>query len=110
MTPDPTSGKTHIREAVRNRKGNIAILARDIGVSADLIHSFSVGNADLPLDKLELVVDDIFHGFVAYNAELDKLSPLPSPPARPLGTPPVLTMKLPVYQSTKFRRCAIGSR
>ena len=93
-----TSGKDHIREAIRNRKSNNARLAREIGISSALLNSFSAGDADIPLDKLELLVDDIFHGFVEYNATQDKLRPVEQPPARPLGQPPQLTMKLPVYK------------
>ena len=42
-----------IREAVAARASVLAIMARDCGVSMDLLDSFANGRADLPAENLD---------------------------------------------------------
>ena len=41
-----TSGLDIIREALLARKGNLAVLARDVGVSASALDDFAQGNRE----------------------------------------------------------------
>ena len=56
MAKTPSVGLQHIRDAVLARKSVMAVMARDCGMSLDLLDSFAHGRADLPADILDLVV------------------------------------------------------
>ena len=94
-----TSGLDIIREALLARKGNLAVLARDVGVSASALDDFAQGNREtLPVDNIHAIVAEIWHGYVEFLPEQNLLSPVEQPPARSIGNPPQLTMKLPTYR------------
>jgi len=94
---ETTSGKDRIREAVLSRASVMAIMARDCGVSIDLLDSFAHGRADLPAENLDLVVKFIWNDHIEYNAEADALQPREQPPARSIGICPTLNIALPKY-------------
>ena len=74
------SGKDRVREAVASRASVMAIMARDCGVSIDLLYSFAHGRADLPAKNLDLVVKFIWNDHIEYNAVADALQPREQPP------------------------------
>jgi hypothetical protein len=92
----PFSGLTVVRDAIRGRKGSNARLARDVGISSMRLDTFVEGG-DLPLDKINLLVEDIWHGFVEYSPEADALKPREQAPARSIGIPPTLNIDLPKF-------------
>ena len=98
MTETPAGGLDIIREAVFARRSAWVMMVRDCAVGIDLLDAFANGGADIPAENLDQIVKWILNDNVEYNFEADALQAVPQPPARPLGTPPELTMKLPVYQ------------
>jgi hypothetical protein len=93
-----TGGGTNlVREAVWSRRNRLTSLARDAGVSSELLDAFAKNHADLPVDAIQYIVSDIWGGTIIFDSAADSLTYAPAAPARSLGTPPQLTMKLPVY-------------
>lgn len=99
------SGLDIIRDALMARKGNLAVLARDVGVSASALDDFAQGNREtLPVENIHAIVQEIWHGYVEFLPEQNLLSSVEQPPARSMGTVPVLTMKLPQFTPGPNRR------
>ena len=89
MSKSTGGGLNVIRDALQSRKGNLAVLAKDVGISASAMDSFARGDrATLPIEIIDAVVAEIWHGWVIYLPEQDLLSSVEPPPARVLGTPP----------------------
>ena len=63
------------------------------------LDAFARGDMEtLPLEHINAIVAEIWHGFVEYNVEADALQSVPQPPARSMGVCPTLNINLPKYQ------------
>ena len=97
------SGATFMRQmlAARNKKFNLAPLARELNISAGALEEFAYGRADLAPEVLEALAKILFDGQAEYDPAIDKLRAKREEP-RPLGVlPPPITemMTLPVYKA-----------
>ena len=94
-----TTGTDAIRQMlrVRNKKMNLAILARDLGISSDTLHAFIDGKRSLPIPVLQDLTKVLWNGDAVYDPEVDRLRPARQEPAKPLGVLPSLTIPLPTY-------------
>ena len=70
------------------RPNSHASIARIVRLGIDLLGSFAQGRADIPLDRIDLIVKWIWNDGIEYNAEADALMPTPKPEPRSIGTPP----------------------
>ena len=94
-----TTGTDAIRQMlrVRNKKINLAILARDLGISSDALQAFIDGKRSLPIPVLQGLTKVLWNGHAVYDPEVDRLRPARQEPAKPLGVLPSLTIPLPTY-------------
>ena len=109
MTPSPQppkrpGGATVIRQmlAARNKKFNIAPLARELNISSGELEDFAYGRAGLAPEVLQALAKILFDGNDEYDPAIDMLRPVKREEPRPLGIrPPPITemMTLPVYQA-----------
>ena len=53
MSEGIATGTDVIREMLRNKRTNLAILARDLGISSDTLHAFIDGKRSLPIPVCE---------------------------------------------------------
>jgi hypothetical protein len=104
MAMTTVTGTSIIRGAIWTRRFRLAALARDAGTSAHLLDAFMRGNADLPNDVKQRVVQDIWNGHAEYDADADMLRSKPQAPAKLLGVPPKLEMDLPRYEAGAAQR------
>src|SRR6266436_4057618 len=91
FTPSPTTspprryrtGTDVLRQAlsVRNRKINIAAMARDLGIANAALDAFAFGQAGLPPETLKALATHLF-------GEIDMLRPTTRAESRPLGNAP----------------------
>ena len=94
-----TTGTDAIRQMlrVRNKKINLASLARDVGISSDALQAFIDGKRSLPIPVLQGLTKVLWNGDAVYDPEVDRLRPARQEPAKPLGVLPSLTLPLPTY-------------
>jgi hypothetical protein len=97
------SGATVMRQmlAARNKKFNLAPLARELNMSAGALEEFAYGRAGLTPEVLVALAKILFDGQAEYDPAIDKLRSKREEP-RPLGVlPPPITemMTLPVYKA-----------
>jgi len=94
-----TTGTDAIRQMLRVRikTMNLAILARDLGISSDALQAFIDGKRSLPIPVLQDLTKVLWNGDAVYDPETDRLRPARERPARPLGGMPSLTIPLPTY-------------
>ena len=94
-----TTGTDAIRQKLRvlNKKMNLAILARDLGISSDMLDTFIDGQRSLPIPVLQGLTKVLWNGHAVYDPEVDRLRPARQEPAKPLGVLPSLTIPLPTY-------------
>ena len=94
-----TTGTDAIRQMLRVRikKMNLAILARDLGISSDALQAFIDGKRSLPIPVLQELTKILWNGDAVYDPEVDRLRPARQEPAKPLGVLPSLTIPLPTY-------------
>ena len=80
-----TTGTDVIRQMLRvlNKKMNLAILARDLGISSDALQAFIDGQRSLPIPVLQGLTKKLW-GHAVYDPELDRLRPARQEPAKPL--------------------------
>ena len=69
------TGQDEIRAAIRARKSNLAVIARNNGMSADLLLTFAEGRCALPADLLRSLTKEVWGGHVAYDDVADVLHP-----------------------------------
>jgi hypothetical protein len=87
-----------IREACAARKSATVIIARDCGLAVDTLEAFAEGRANIPAEKLDLIVKWVWHSNIEYNSEADALQSIPQPEPRSLGVLPQLDRtRLPKY-------------
>jgi len=104
MTATPTTGVDVIRDAlrVRNKRTNLATLARDIGISSSELDSFLTNRLKLAPTILHKLTAYLFGGNAEYDATLDRLRSTGSKiDAVPMGSPPpkLDPKSLPVYRA-----------
>ena len=89
-----TTGTDAIRQMlrVRNKKINLASLARDLGISSDMLDTFIDGKRSLPIPVLQDLTKVLWNGHAVYDPEVDRLRPARQEPAKPLGVLPSLTL------------------
>ena len=94
-----TTGTDAIRQMlrVRNKRINLASLARELGISSDTLHAFIDGKRSLPIPVLQDLTKKLWNGHAVYDPEVDRLRPARQEPAKPLGVLPSLTIPLPTY-------------
>ena len=99
MSEGIATGTDVIREMlrVRNKRTNLAILARDLGISSDTLHAFIDGKRSLPIPVLQGLTKELWNGHAVYDPEVDRLRPALQEPAKPLGALPSLTIPLPTF-------------
>ena len=98
------TGTDAIREmlAARNKKYNIAPLAKELNIPSGELEDFAYGRAGLAPEVLEALAKVLFHGNAAYDPAIDRLRPVEREEPRPLGIrpPPITeTMTLPTYRA-----------
>jgi len=123
-----SGGLKTIRAALgaRNKKINLAILAKDLGIPSESLNTFIDGRAELTPDKLDKVCAFIWGAHTVYDAQRDVLVPaqqiVPSPmvlmprldptilPTYVAGPPPVGAQPLiPIPVEKKKREGWLGS-
>jgi hypothetical protein len=70
------SGREIIRQALSARgrqAGNLAGMARDLGLSTAAVDAFVHGGAPLAPDYLAKLAERIWAGYIRYNADADRL-------------------------------------
>ena len=82
---------------VRNKRMNLASLARELGISSDMLDAFIDGKRSLPIPVLQDLTKKLWNGHAVYDPEVDRLRPARQEPAKPLGVLPSLTIPLPTY-------------
>jgi hypothetical protein len=93
-TPEvETTGTDVIRSTLAaHAKGslNLAVIARDLGVSAERLRDFLEHRASLEPAVLQALVKRLYHGHTEIDLDLDRLKPVNREPAKslPVGTPP----------------------
>jgi DNA-binding phage protein len=94
-----TTGTDVIRQMlrVRNKKMNLASLARDVGISSDTLLAFTDGKRSLPIPVLQGLTKVFWNEYAVYDPEVDRLRPARREPAKPQGVMPSLTIPLPTY-------------
>jgi hypothetical protein len=88
-----------IRETLRNRnrKLNLGIYARSVGVGIDLLEAFIDGRRTLPAAVLHTLAKGLWP-HAEFDPQLDVLRSALKAPAKPLGVPPQLSFPLPKYR------------
>ena len=94
--PTTGGGLTNIREAVAARVFVMATIARDCGVSTDLLELFRRA-AQTFRRRSRSSGEFVWNGFIEDKAEADGLQPVQQPIPRSLVALPKLEMTLPVY-------------
>jgi hypothetical protein len=64
---------------------NLAILARDLGISSDMLDTFIDGKRSLPIPVLQELTKKLW-GHAVYDPEVDRLRPARQEPAKPVCT------------------------
>ena len=72
-------------------------LARDLGISSDMLDAFIDGKRSLPIPVLQGLTKELWNGHAVYDPEVDRLRPARQEPAKPLGVLPSLTIPLPTF-------------
>src|SRR5262245_18912766 len=101
MSEGMTTGTDAIRQMlrVRNKRMNLAILARDLGIPSGTLDAFIDGKRSLPIPVLQGLTEELWNGHAVYDPGVDQLRPALQEPARPLGAKPSLTIPLPKYRA-----------
>src|SRR6478736_1447302 len=99
MSEEVITGTDAIRQKLRvlNKKINLASLARDLGISSDMLDTFIDGQRSLPIPVLQGLTKVLWNGHAVYDPEVDRLRPARQEPAKPQGVMPSLTIPLPTY-------------
>jgi hypothetical protein len=94
-----TTGTDVIRQKlrVRNKRMNLASLARELGITLDTLLGLADGKRSLPIPVLQDLTKKLWNGDTVYDAEVDRLRPARREPAKPQGVMPRLTIPLPTY-------------
>jgi hypothetical protein len=71
-----TTGTDLVREALRgrNRKLNLAVMARNLNMSSERLDAFSEGRLALPPDIINAIVKELWNGHVVFDADADALT------------------------------------
>jgi hypothetical protein len=95
------SGTEAIRQALyaRNKRFNLANLARDMGIASDALETFIFGKALLSTDALVKLTTYVWGGAFEYDAATDRLRPTNRQEPKTLGrgAPPIDPAKLPTF-------------
>ena len=74
--------------AARNKKLNLAALARDHAIPADTFENFIAGRTKLSPEVLALLATVLFNGHAVFDASIDRLRPAKKQEPRSLGVRP----------------------
>jgi hypothetical protein len=90
-TPEPeVTGTDVVRSTLAaHAKGslNLAVIARDLGVSAEALRGF-LERRPLAPDMMQALVKRLFHGHAEFDLAADRLKPANREPARSVGVQP----------------------
>jgi hypothetical protein len=97
MAANPDRGSEVIRSALSahaKKSLNIAVVAKDLRVTSDLLLGFIDGKKTLSADAMRTLAALLFHNYAEYDAEHDLLRPAYREPAKVIGVarPPAKTM------------------
>jgi hypothetical protein len=102
MSTEITTGTDLVREALRgrNRKLNLAGLARSLGLPADRLENFAEGKVTLPAETMQAIVKALWGEHTEFDAEADALRPSNRTPPTPLGVHPPKFESVPLNFQT----------
>lgn len=90
MSTETVTGTDLVREALRgrNKKLNLAVMAKDLSISNERLDAFANGKLTLDAATMQAVVKVLWNDHVAYDIERDVLTPANKAPPTSLGVSP----------------------